>query len=411
MFVNVFVVVKQMSTSTCFVCGEEEEFVIRKCFAKSRLLGSPLARKTKEKLDSVSIVNIELLTRTSNISFPIQILPISDLKEKKSLIFEFEGSSSLVSEKNYLPLPDLKSAPSKNPFGLDLLHQDVVEQADRMIRKIVLESSNHSDQAKYLSSLSKYLRVLSYEDLLQIETNILTKTNSQSQESIIRMKDLFYNVLSAVGTNPSVMFIKENIENGILLAEATKPLKDMFRSVKTPTRPLLNELIEFVKNLKWKSNDLHNVALGEMSRLLFRACIHPTRRVTEFPVRIYGEFCSKDENLILRNWIPYLEEELEAVLNGDEPNREQDAVALIYALGQLGHDHVVKTLTKVIGKEFPNTSTLLRSFAVFSFKTLGIVNPSLTKEILLSIADNSEEEDVQVQVAAISTLPWNELTK
>ena len=206
------------------------------------------------------------------------------------------------------------------------------------------------------------------------------------------------------------MFIKQNIENGILIADATKSLKDMFRSVKTPTKPLLIELIELVKNLKPKSNDLHNIALGEMSRLLFRACIHPTRRVTEFPVRIYGEFCSKKDDIIVRSWIPYLESELEDALNGEERRREQNVVALIYALGQLGHDDVAKTLTKIVGKEFPKTSPLLRSFAVFSLKELGVVNPGLTKQILFSIADNSAEE-VQVRMAAISTLPWSKLTK
>jgi len=70
----------------------------------------------------------------------------------------------------------------------------------------------------------------------------------------------------------------------------------------------------------------------------------------------------------------------------------------------------VKALSKVIGKEFSKSSSLLRSFAVFNFKELGIVNPSLAKQILVSIADNSAE-DVQVRVAAISTLPWSKLTK
>jgi hypothetical protein len=47
-----------------------------------------------------------------------------------------------------------------------------------------------------------------------------------------------------------------------------------------------------------------------MSDLLYRACVHPVRRVTEFPVGIYGHFCSKDASGIVEHWIPFLESEL-----------------------------------------------------------------------------------------------------
>jgi hypothetical protein len=45
--------------------------------------------------------------------------------------------------------------------------------------------------------------------------------------------------------------VKQSIESGVLFGQAAvKPLADLFRAVKTPTTPLLEELVKFVKNLK-----------------------------------------------------------------------------------------------------------------------------------------------------------------
>ena len=73
-----------------------------------------------------------------------------------------------------------------------------------------------------------------------------------------------------------------------------------------------------------------------MSKLLHRACIHPVRRVNEFPVRIFGHFCSKDSSVITEEWIPFLKGELSPI---DTRNSTDDhnKLAALAALGHLGH--------------------------------------------------------------------------
>ena len=235
--------------------------------------------------------------------------------------------------------------------------------------------------------MERFLRVLSYDDLLKIETQLLPVTDSLSEESVLAVKALFYNLLSTVGTNPSVMMIKQSIQSGMLFGEiAAKPLAAMFRSVKTPTKELLSELVEFTKTLKRlesESKDLHNIALGELSHLLHRACIHPTRSNEEFPVKVYGQFCAQNSELIVRNWFPYLERELRAALQAEKPN-EKAALILLNSLGKLGHRRGLKTLTKIIS-DSSRTSPMLRSFAVYSLKQTSILNPDMTRQARLSI--------------------------
>ena len=395
---------QQSSTSTCFVCEEHNEFIVRRCQGKSVILQSQFEKKKTEKLQTTSIINVKLLQRKFNFS-PIN-LP-TNLKEKESLIFEYESDiSGNKLTKNFLQMPNLKSASNKNPFGLEISREQVVNQTVHLLRKIVLEKDSEKVQATHFSTVSKYLRMLSLEDLTKM---ILPLQDSLSEESVLEIKDLFYNVVSLTGTNPAAMLIKNNIEIGLLSGEsATKPLFEMIRSVKTPTKELLSELIELVKTLKSlesESKDLHNIGLVELSKLLMRACVHPARSVAEFPVKVFGQFCSKNSQLITQNWIPYLESELNSALNEEEPN-EKEAKILINSLGNLGHINAVKPLIKIIDKKYENTSPILRSFAVYNLKQSSVLHPSLLRPTLMSLIEN-KAENIQVRAAAVSTLPWS----
>ena len=387
---------------------------------------------TEENVKSSATVSLELLKEESSFS-PINTP--SNLQEKKSLIFEFPESNTQVSQgqvdkhtdqsgiRAVLPQPDLLSAP-KMLFTTGNAKGDIIRQVVQELKRIAAEvfespesCSSNGDAAGRLASVSKYLLPLSYEDLKAIKEEILqSNENAEGSKKVLRA--LFFDILSTVGSNPSTMMIKKEIENGSLTGSAAiNALESAFRSVRTPTKELLRELVELVKNtknLEWNEpktltssvKELYSVGMVQMSKLLFRACIHPVRRMTEFPIRIYGHFCSNESSIITENWVPYLESVVESTSRRDEEESQDETSRLvaIASIGKLGHIKGLNVLIKIIDGSISKKS-MVRSVAVYSLKRIARQNPALIKPILLAIIDNPAE-NTQVRIAAVSVLPW-----
>ena len=413
------------------MCGELNEFVIRKCLKKDVISQNPMGWNTEENVKSSATVSIELLKEETSFS-PINAP--SEMNEKKSLIFEFPESNQQVSigqvDKHtdqsgiraVLPQPDLLSAP-KMLFTTGNSKEETRRQVVAELKRIaseVFESpescSSTGDVAGHLSAVSKYLLPLSFEELKAIKDEILQSTDN-SEGSQKALKSLFFDVLSTVGSNPSTMLIKKDIESGDLQGRsAINALESALRSVRTPTKELLKELVQLVKNLKnmhWDQQnalgssikDLYTISTIQMSKLLHRACINPVRRMTEFPVRVYGHFCSNESSIITEDWIPYLESELESTSRRNQEDEHYRLVA-ISSIGKLGHIKGLQSLVKVIdGRVTKNP--MVRSVAVYSLKRLAKLNPVMIKPILLAIIDNPAET-TQVRIAAVSVLPWSQ---
>jgi len=249
---------------------------------------------------------------------------------------------------------------------------------------------------------------MSLEELSEVKKEV----NSLSNPTIT---SLFYDDLSVVGTNPAVILIKHDIENEELNGpSAENVLQATFRSIKIPTKELLRELVFLIKNLKSinsnenETSNLFRIGVIQMSKLLHRACIHPVRRLLEFPVRVFGHFCSKDSSIITDDWIPFLESELEDNHRTNRTNEfsQFDQLAIISSLGKLGHFKGINSLVKVIAGQITK-NPVVRSFAVYSLKPMSRLNPDMIKPILLSIIDNPAE-NTQVRIAAIAILPWSQ---
>jgi hypothetical protein len=411
------------------VCGELNEFVIRKCLKKDVVSQNPMGWNTEENTKSSATVSIELLKEETSFS-PINTP--SELNEKKSLIFEFPESNQQVSVgqvdkhtdqsgiRAVLPQPDLLSAP-KMLFPTGNSKEETKRQVVSELKRIaseVFESpescSSTGDVAGYLSAVSKYLLPMSYEELKAIKDEILQSTDSEGSQKAL--KSLFFDVLSTVGSNPSVMLIKKEIERGDLHGRsAVNALESAFRSVRTPTKELLKELIQLIKSLKnmhWNEQnafgssikDLYTIGTIQMSKLLHRACIHPVRRMTEFPVRVYGHFCSNESSIITEDWIPYLESELESGRRNEDD--EHYRLVAISSIGKLGHIKGLESLVKVIDGRITK-NPMVRSVAVYSLKRIAKLNPVMIKPILLAIIDNPAE-NTQVRIAAVAVLPWSQ---
>ena len=416
-------------SSTCIVCGEINKFVIRECLKKDVTITNPMTWNTKEKFQSSATVFIQLIKEELNFR-PIDILP--ELKEKKSLIFEFpesnndddnpghlSGHTDSSGIRPVLSMPDLLMSPQmlfSAEIPTEHVSQMIVQKLEK-ISEIIFQSpescSCSGDVAGSLSALSNYFLPLSFDQLKDVKREM---KNSNGTKEIV--ESLFYDVLSTVGTNPSTMLIKEDIENGDLTGHAAAAvLQGAFRSIKTPTKDLLKALVHLIKNLKYLQSDentsegssghnLFRIGMLQMSKLLHRACVHPVSRMLEFPINIYGHFCSKDSSVITEEWIPFLESELKRPSMKTNQTNEHDKLVVISALGKLGHLKGLHFLAKVVEGKL-NKSPMIRSVAVYSLIDITKLNPELVKPILLSIIGNPAE-NVEVRIAALFVMPYSQ---
>jgi len=416
-------------SSTYVVCGDLNKFVIRKALKKDIVSMNPMGWNTEENIKRSVTISMELLKEET--SFRPMDIP-SDHKEKKSLIFEFPEANRQLNNNGQvdkeaqeygiqavLAQPDLKSAP-KMLFTTGINKHEITRQIVDELRRVaseVFESpescSSTGDAAGYLAAISKYLLPLDYEELKSIKDQVLS-AGSQSQESQKVLKNLFFDVLSTVGTNPATMLIKQEIESKQITGlEAINALQGAFLAIRTPTEELLKELVQLVKGLKKFAQEeqdmldtgrsLYSLGMIQMSNLLYRACVNPARKNLEFPVRIFGQFCSNESSVITQEWIPYLEQELENPLSKHSDDEHFRLVA-ISSLGKLGHIKALHPLIKAIEGSL-STRPMVRSVAVYSLKRVARMNPVLIRPVLLALIDNPAE-NTQVRIAAVAILPW-----
>lgn len=406
-----------ISATNYIVCGHEiNDFVIRKTVTENTIMATPLAWTTEERMRNKATVTLELLKEESSFT-PFQIP--SNKKTKQTLIFEYpeksqwDSRSQIESQRPQqshedrdmsiqpvLPKPSLTDAP-KMLIPVNLPKEDIARQVSQEMKKIaeqVFESpescSSAGDVAGYLAIISKALRPLSLQDLKYVEQQVFNQ-NSRHQNAL---RSLFNDLLSMVGTNPSFMLIKSKIESQQLKGKNARfVLQSSLRAINTPTKELLQEIVSLVKHLESQQDkELFNVAMVQTSQLLYKACINPASKMTEYPVKIYGVFCNKDMNVITEDFIPFLQQQVR-----NTENRKVQLVA-ITALGKLGHIKSFQILAKTIQTE---ETPLVRSLAVYSLKRVAKMQPVQVKPLILTLIGNSAEHP-EVRIAAISILPW-----
>ena len=218
---------------------------------------------------------------------------------------------------------------------------------------------------------------------------------------------VFIDLLSIAGTNPCVKYICEMVKNQVIIGEpAAWIVANMIKSVKTPTEELIQELTNLLKHSTVQSvNTLKATVAMSLSELVHRACIDETSSVYNYPVGIFGQFCSKDSKVIKKDLLPYLVEKLEEQkyqLQQEQPTISAMNSALVYinALGNLGIEESSYTLLEVIEGKM-TTHPHPRSVAVYKLIRSARTNPSVYRPVILSIIQNIAE----VRMAAISVFP------
>jgi len=412
------------SATNYIVCGNDiRDFVIRKSITENAIV-TAIGWRTDEKLMSNAQVVLELLKEET--SFVPMVMPVQ-VRKLKSLIFEYPektmSSTKSLTEKlsqqqireeeqesgirPILPKPDLRSAPEMlvnvNIDINEVMHQ-VVDKL-QMVAKEIFESpescTSKGDVAGHLNVVAKALRPLSLSELKQVEAKLESQLASQQQERKQLTRNLFYDVVSMIGTNPAVMLSKERVKDTTRVSafQAVKMVQATINNVRTPTEDLLKELIQLIKNdlrpLAHDRTQVYSVAMVQMSNILYRACIDPAK-LNSYPARIYGQFCSQESEPV-QQWTEFLKQEL------TNQHNQQIKLNAISAIGKLGTIRSIQMLAEIVSETQYNE--MVRSLAVYSMKRSAKIQPANVKPLLLSIIDNIAEES-DVRIAAIAVLPY-----
>merc|ERR1719295_721215 len=304
-----------VSATNYIVCGNDmRDFVIRKSLTKNAITAMPGWKSDERFLTNAEIV-FELLkqeTVTTPLVLPASLVEIKHLyfhypevsmTSSKPLELSEEIKNKIESESGVrpmLPMPDLVSAPKMLvPITLEKeeIIRQVLEQFVRLSQEMYTAKSNpaEGDVAGHLNIIAKALRPLSLVDLKAVEAKLEAQIATLPVAHVKVIRTLFYDVVAMIGTNPAIMLVKERIldTTKIDTIQAVSMIQTVVASIRTPTPELLKELITFVKAIKPLAQQrtmLYNVVLVQLSNLLHRACIAPSR-VQAFPVKIYGQFC------------------------------------------------------------------------------------------------------------------------
>ena len=428
-----FFILQHMVSSTAYICGELTNFNMRKIVADDIVVKNPIITNTDQTQRTTTRIMIELIKKsmiTDRISLPSQtrkeisiVYGFPEQHDLKNQISEdvIRQTVQMLGAPPVLPQPTLLDAPHPL-FPMNTPRPELIKSIIAQVKNIVFDAfkaplgislSNHNVTGKLLR-VSKAMEWLSYDELEQVWEATLIE---QEVESMKNAKELILDTIAMVGTNPATIFTLDKITAGeIAITKAIATIQSAIINVKTPTRELLRKLIFYLR--LWRGDNsifcascgicddlektlLVTPTLFQLSNLLYRAYVDPSTMVSNYPVRIYGIFGSKDSPILLDDYIPLLKEML--VESERDPSKEMKPV-IITAIGKLGHPKALKLLVNV-AQGIQGEEPMLRSLAVYSMRRLAIHNPTQIKVILLAMINNPFE-NADVRIAALAVLPW-----
>ena len=411
-----------MSSSTTYVCGELSEFNIRKIVVDEQIVSNPVGYNTEQKEKTRTRIMLELIKKESTST---EIQKPTPSRRETSLVYAYpeqrslehqmsaevvQKTQELLDTRPVLPQPRLEEAP-KLLIPAVLPNDQVITKVATQIKTIAQEifespdscTSKHDVSGKVVSA-AKLMQVLSLQELEQVWTETLTNVDQQNKKVA---KYLLLDAVAMSGTNPATMFVLKKIDAGeMCFIKATATIQSAMKSIRTPTKELVNEILKMVKQWKNDSNmekkKLLTPTLLQLSNLIFHAYVNPSTMVSNYPVRMYGIF-GTEESSVIQDYVSFLKLWLEE--SEQDPKRTMKPV-IVTALGKLGTLDVIKPLLKV-AQGVKGEEPMYRALAVNSLKRAAMKFPAELKAVLLAVISNPVEH-ADVRIAAISVLPWTQ---
>ena len=409
---------KQSSITRTIICGTITDHVIRKSTTAHGIhLNSAARFEANEKIHVQSKSSLVLMS----VGGVQQAIPTpSSPKGYPSLVFEYsqegrQGSQSTRDQASQpgqqARIPDLRSAPQVFRL-LDAPESQIIEETTELFYQLIqLQEEKLSETSKSGQDISRMSTVLqtgvaqlSYDGLKKLEKLILSKVGSAGQERAYMIEQLFYDITTSAGTNPSVLLIKDKILSGKMSQEPNAwswIISQAFRAIRTPTEELLGELVQLMKSEQVNGNRIIRASyLLGLTELVNKACVNPITMKSEYPSQFYGQLCSPESQVIKDQLIPYLVQKLHQSASSDM----NSVITYVNALGNLGLKESTEELLKVVEGKI-STSPHPRSVAVYRLIRPAAGNPSLYRPIFLAIIENAAECE-QVRMAAVTALTY-----
>merc|ERR1712029_1139019 len=249
------------------------------------------------------------------------------------------------------------------------------------------------------------------ETVEEIQTLYTTLVNGLNPDQTETIKRLFVDTIVMTGTPQAVEFFVKMVREGkVSQGEISSFFMFLPRYVMTPTQKIIKVLFKLVTEVEMiaKVPTTYSLTITSLSQLVQSACVAESR-ITAFPAHVFGEFCTKESEVIHEVIIPYLARALHKV--PQTPLEEEVRNIHIIALGLIRHKHVIPELTPIIDTRLPvSTSTVegsrnsaSRVLAVYSLMSIGYQNPHLVIPILTNVFTNPAEA-TEMRIAAFSSL-------
>merc|ERR1719318_356796 len=360
-------IVTESSVRRSIHCGTRENAIGRKYTIESKYLTS--AAGGLESVEKIEVISRKTIILNSMEPATAQM---KDVINPKSLDIQYEfpvgdyWTSAASDITKGSSMPDMTSVSSLSlfpvPFDKENNKQVFVDTFTEFV-ELSKQSPESSHAGKDVNEkvllMTKLVLSFSYADIQEVWTMIKENIHHDLAHRA-KAEHVFLDLLSIAGTNPCVKYICEMVKNQVIIGEPA-------------------------------------------------ACIDETSSVYNYPVGIFGQFCSKDSKVIKKDLLPYLVEKLgeqKYQLQQEHPSITAMNSALVYinALGNLGLEESSYALLEMIeGKITMHPHP--RSVAVYKLIRSARTNPSVYRPVILSIIENIAENE-EVRMAAISVLPY-----
>ncbi|XP_071865217.1 vitellogenin [Bombus fervidus] len=343
----------------------------------------------------------------------------------RSLSSDSSSSSSSISsseeDQYWQPKPTMENAP-QNPLSPLLIgyngkyigkhkEMDVVAKSRELIYQIANEMEDPNDLHKNqilekYTILSDLLRTMNKDQILQVDKDVhFSPHELKSLDKTLIPKQNAWNVLkSAVaqtGTGPGLLVIKNWIE--LKEVDSTAAADLLARLPKTARAPTAEYVKEFFKlatcETVMKDLAISGPAIIAFSELVYNAQVSRKSLHNHYPVHTFGRLTPKHDQVVTREYIPYLEKELKKAV---ESGRSTVIQTYIVALGNIGHPKILPVLEPYLEGKVQLT-VFQRTLVVSALAKLAEGFPKLARSILYKIYLNTMEAH-QVRCTAVFLL-------